>query len=140
MACLCIDERRPDAGCAGADPVGTQGKGRDLIHHSDKGSQYLSIRYAERLAEIGIAASVGSTGDAYDNAMAETINGLYKAEVVWRQGPWKSREEVERATLSRVHWFNTQRLLAPIGNIPPAEFEKVYYAGLESLPIAAGHT
>ena len=112
----------------------------NLIHHSDKGSQYLSIRYAERLAEIGIAASVGSTGDAYDNAMAETINGLYKAEVIWRQGPWKSREEVERATLSWVHWFNTRRLLAPIGNIPPAEFEKAYYAGLGSLPVAAEHT
>lgn len=110
----------------------------NLIHHSEKGSQYLSIRYTERLAEIGIAASVGSTGDAYDNAMAETINGLYKAEVIWRQGRWKSREEVERATLSWVHWFNTRRLLAPIGNIPPAEFEKAYYAGLESLSIAAG--
>ena len=121
-------------------PCGARKVKGNLIHHSDKGSQYLSIRYAERLAEIGIAASVGSTGDAYDNAMAETINGLYKAEVIWRQGPWKSREEVERATLSWVHWFNTRRLLAPIGNIPPAEFEKAYYAGLGSLPVAAEHT
>lgn len=111
-----------------------------LIHHSDKGSQYLAIRYTERLAEIGIAASVGSTGDAYDNAMAETINGLYKAEVIWKRGPWRSREAVEHATLAWVHWFNSQRLLEPIGNIPPAEFEKMYYAGLEALPLAAGHT
>lgn len=110
----------------------------NLIHHSDRGSQYLSIKYTERLADTGIAASVGSTGDAYDNAMAETINGLYKAELIWRH-PWKSRDEVERATLSWVHWFNTRRLLAPIGNIPPAEFEKAYYAGLKSLPVAAGH-
>jgi transposase InsO family protein len=99
----------------------------NLIHHSDKGSQYLSFRYTERLAEMGIAASVGSAGDAYDNAMAETINGLYKAEVIWRQGPWRSREAVEHATLSWVYWFNTKRLLTPIGNPPPAEFEKLYY-------------
>ena len=111
-----------------------------LIHHSDKGSQYLSIRYTERLAEMGIAASVGSTGDAYDNAMAETINGLYKAEVIWRRGPWRSRETVEHATLEWVHWFNNMRLLAPIGNIPPAEFEKLYYDAPELLPVAAGHT
>jgi transposase InsO family protein len=99
----------------------------NLIHHSNKGSQYLSFRYTERLAEMGIAASVGSAGDAYDNAMAETINGLYKAEVIWRQGPWRSREAVEHATLSWVYWFNTKRLLTPIGNPPPAEFEKLYY-------------
>jgi putative transposase len=112
----------------------------NLIHHSDKGSQYLSIRYTERLAEVGIAASVGSAGDAYDNAMAETINGLYKAEVIWRQGPWRSREAVEHATLSWVHWFNTKRLLEPIGNIPPAEFEKSYYDARELLPVVVGHT
>ncbi len=112
----------------------------NLIHHSDKGSQYLSCRYTERLAEMGIDASVGSAGDAYDNAMAETINGLYKAEVIWKQGPWKNREEVEQTTLSWVDWFNNRRLLAPIGNVPPAEFEKMYYAGLEALPVAAGHT
>lgn len=101
----------------------------NLIHHSDKGSQYLSIRYTERLDEMGIAASVGSVGDAYDNAMAETINGLYKAEVIWKQGPWRNREAVELVTLSWVHWFNTKRLLEPIGNVSPAEFEKAYYAG-----------
>jgi putative transposase len=111
-----------------------------LIHHSDKGSQYLSFRYTERLAEMGIAASVGSAGDAYDNAMAETINGLYKAEVIWKQGPWRSQEAVEHATLTWVHWFNTKRLLEPIGNIPPAEFEKSYYDAQKILPIAAGHT
>jgi transposase InsO family protein len=109
-----------------------------LMHHSEEGSQYLSIRYTERLADIGIAASVGSTGDAYDNAVAETINVLYKAELFRRQGSWKSREEVERTTLPWVHWFNTQRLHAPIGNIPPAEIGKAYYAGLESLSIPAG--
>lgn len=100
----------------------------NLIHHSDKGSQYLCIRYTERLAEIGITASVGSVGDAYDNAMAETINGLYKAEVIWKQGPWRNREVVEHATLSWVHWFNTKRLLEPIGYVSPAELEKAYYA------------
>ena len=109
-----------------------------LVHHSDRGSQYLSIRYTERLAEIGIEASVGSVGDAYDNAMAETVNGLYKAEVIWKRGPWKSRETVERTTLEWVHWFNTKRLLEPIGNIPPAEFEKSYYDGLCGLAVGAG--
>jgi transposase InsO family protein len=109
-----------------------------LVHHSDRGSQYLSIRYSERLAEAGIAASVGSVGDAYDNAMAETINGLYKAEVVWRCGPWRNREAVEHATLEWVHWFNTKRLLEPIGNIPPVEFEKSYYDGDCGLAVGAG--
>ncbi len=110
----------------------------NLIHHSDRGSQYLSIRYSERLAEIGIEASVGSVGDAYDNAMAETINGLFKAEVIWRRGPWRNREAVEHATLEWVHWFNTKRLLEPIGNIPPAEFEKSYYDGQQGLAVGAG--
>lgn len=109
-----------------------------LVHHSDRGSQYLSIRYSDRLAEAGIDASVGSVGDAYDNAMAETINGLYKAEVVWRRGPWKNREAIEHATLEWVHWFNTKRLLEPIGNIPPAEFEKSYYDEQRSLVVGAG--
>ncbi len=109
-----------------------------LVHHSDRGSQYLSIRYSERLAEAGIAASVGSVGDAYDNAMAETINGLYKAEVVWRRGPWWNREAIEHSTLEWVHWFNTKRLLEPIGNIPPAEFEKSYYDGECGLAVGAG--
>ena len=98
-----------------------------LIHHSDRGSQYVSIRYTERLAEAGIEPSVGSAGDAYDNALAETINGLYKAEVIHRRAPWKTKESVELATLEWVAWFNHHRLLEPIGNIPPAEAEANYY-------------
>ncbi|MFD2447150.1 IS3 family transposase [Vogesella fluminis] len=101
-----------------------------LIHHSDRGSQYVSIRYSERLAEAGIEPSVGSTGDSYDNALAETINGLYKAEVIHRRGPWKSLEAVDLATLEWVAWFNHHRLLAPIGYIPPAEAEANYYRSL----------
>ena len=93
----------------------------ELICHSDRGSQYVSIRYSERLAEAGIEPSVGSKGDSYDNALAETINGLYKAEVIHRHGPWKSREAVEIATLEWVNWFNHHRLLEPIGYITPAE-------------------
>ena len=98
-----------------------------LIHHSDRGSQYLSIRYTERLAAAGIEASVGSVGDSYDNALAETIIGLYKTEVIRKRGPWKTIDEVEYATLEWVDWFNHRRLLAPIGNVPPAEFEQMYY-------------
>jgi transposase InsO family protein len=99
----------------------------DLTHHSDRGSQYVSIRYSERLAEAGIEPSVGSTGDSYDNALAETINGLYKAEIIHRRGPWKTREAVELATLEWVSWFNNHRLLEPIGYIPPAEAEAHYW-------------
>lgn len=99
-----------------------------LIHHSDRGGQYLSIRYTERLAEAGIEPSVGSVGDSYDNALAETINGLYKTELVHRQGPWRSMQALEFATLGWVDWFNNRRLLGPIGNIPPAEAEENYYA------------
>jgi transposase InsO family protein len=98
-----------------------------LVHHSDHGGQYLSIRYTERLAEVRIAASVGSVGDSYDNAMAETINGLYKTELIERRGPWRGLQHVEFATLAWVHWFNHQRLLGPIGHIPPAEFEAQYH-------------
>ena len=98
----------------------------ELIHHSDRGSQYVSIRYSERLAEAGVEPSVGSVGDSYDNALAETINGLYKAEVIHRQ-TWRSRQQVELATLDWVHWYNHQRLLGPIGYIPPAEAEAAYY-------------
>jgi len=98
-----------------------------LIHHSDRGSQYVSIRYTERLTEGGIEPSVGTTGDSYDNALAETINGLYKAEVIHRLGPWKSLESVELATLEWVSWFNHHRLLGSIGHIPPAEAEANYY-------------
>jgi transposase InsO family protein len=108
-----------------------------LIHHSDRGSQYVSIKYTERLAEAGIEPSVGSVGDSYDNALAETINGLYKAEVIHRRGPWRSFETVEFATLEWVDWFNHRRLLEPIGNIPPAEAEQRYYAMLDDVPMAA---
>jgi transposase InsO family protein len=107
------------------------------VHHSDRGGQYVSIKYTERLAEAGLVPSVGSVGDSYDNALAETINGLYKAEVIWRRGPWRSAQAVEFATLEWVDWFNNRRLLEPIGNIPPAEAEAAYYASLEDLRIAA---
>ncbi|WP_260349960.1 integrase core domain-containing protein, partial [Alloyangia mangrovi] len=113
------------------------GKGMGLVHHSDRGSQYLSIRYTERLAEAGIEPSVGSVGDSYDNALAETINGLFKAEVIHRRGPWRSLEAVEYATLEWVDWFNNRRILEPIGNIPPAEAEANFYAALENEPMAA---
>jgi transposase InsO family protein len=110
----------------------------DLIHHSDRGVQYLSIRYTERLSEAGINASVGSIGDSYDNALAETINGLYKAEVIRPNGPWRGIEEVEFATLEWVDWFNNRRLLEPIGNIPPVEFEAMYAQSQESPTTEAG--
>jgi putative transposase len=112
-------------------------RGGGLVHHSDRGVQYLSIKYTERLAEAGIEPSVGSIGDSYDNALAETINGLYKAEVIHRRGPWRSFEAVEFATLEWVDWFNNRRLLEPIGNIPPAEAEAAYYAQLQMTRIAA---
>ena len=111
-------------------------KGTGLVHHSDRGSQYLSIKYTERLAEAGIEPSVGSVGDSYDNPLAETINGLFKAEVIHRRGPWRSFEAAEYATLEWVDWFNTRRLLEPIGNIPPAEAEANYYAALETEAMA----
>ena len=107
-----------------------------LIHHSDRGSQYVSIRYTERLAEAGIEPSVGSKGDSYDNALAETINGLYKAELIHRRAPWKTVESLELATLEWVTWFNHQRLLEPLGYIPPAEAEDRYYL---QLPVQAEH-
>ena len=102
--------------------------GDGLVHHSDRGVQYLSIRYTERLEEAGIETSVGSRGDAYDNAMAESVIGLYKAEVIRHEGPWKGLDQVEFATLEWVDWFNHTRLLEPIGYVPPAEFEEAYYA------------
>jgi putative transposase len=111
--------------------------GSGLVHHSDRGVQYVSIKYTERLDEAGLEPSVGSVGDSYDNALAETINGLYKAEVIHRRGPWRSMEAVEFATLEWVDWFNNRRLLEPIGNIPPAEAEAAYYADLEQQAIAA---
>ena len=110
----------------------------NLIHHSDRGVQYLSIRYTDRLGLAGIEPSVGSVGDSYDNALAETINGLYKAEVIYPNGPWRSLEEVEFATLEWVDWFNRRRLLEPIGNIPPAEIEAMYYAKQGSPTRAVG--
>ena len=98
-----------------------------LVHHSDRGVQYLSIRYTERLAEEGAVTSVGSRGDSYDNALAETVNGLYKAELIYRQGPWKTVEHVELATAAWVDWWNQRRLHSACGNSPPAEFEAAYY-------------
>jgi putative transposase len=98
-----------------------------LVHHSDRGVQYLSIRYTERLSEAGAVTSVGSRGDAYDNALAETINGLYKTELIRKQGPWRNLDDVEYATLEWVDWFNHRRLLEPIGHIPPAELEGMFY-------------
>ena len=109
-----------------------------LVHHSDRGVQYLSIRYTERLAEVGIEPSVGSVGDSYDNALAETIIGLYKTEVIRRNGPWRNIEEVEFATLEWVDWFNNRRLLEPVGNIPPAEFEALYHAAYQAPASMAG--
>jgi transposase InsO family protein len=107
-----------------------------LVHHSDRGSQYLAIRYTERLAEAGAVTSVGSRGDSYDNALAETIIGLYKTELIRRRGPWKGLDQVEYATLEWVDWFNHRRLLAPIGHIPPAEFEAAYHRREDPSPIA----
>ena len=98
-----------------------------LVHHSDRGTQYLSMRYTDRLVDAGIAPSVGSQGDAFDNALAETVIGLYKTEVIRRRGPWRTLEAVEFATLAWVDWFNMRRLLGPIGDVPPAEFEAKYY-------------
>ena len=113
-----LHDRQPDRG--------------SLTHHSDRGSQYVSIRYIERLSEAGIEPSVGSRGDSYDNALAETINGLYKTELIHRRASWKSRESVELATLQWVHWFNHQRLLESIGNIPSAEAEANYWRDLKT--------
>ena len=111
---------------------------RSLVVHSDRGSQYVSIRYSERLAEAGVEPSVGSKGDSYDNALAETINGLYKAELIHRRAPWKTKESLELATLEWVSWFNHHRLLEPIGHLPPAEAEANYYRHLaEQVAVAA---
>jgi putative transposase len=119
---MAINLRKPAPGC---------------IHHTDRGSQYLSIKYTERLAEAGLEPSVGSVGDSYDNALAETINGLHNAEVIHRTGPWKSMDAVEYAALIWVDWFSNHRLLGPIGHIPPAEAEANYYAALKETAIAA---
>jgi putative transposase len=113
--------------------TGTEG----LVHHSDRGSQYLSIRYTQRLTEAGVESSVGSVGDSYDNALAETIIGLYKTEVIRHRGPWRHIDAVEYATLEWVDWFNHRRLLEPIGYVPPAELEQAYYRQLEESAMAA---
>jgi transposase InsO family protein len=112
--------------------------GEGLVHHSDRGVQYLSIRYTERLEEAGIETSVGSRGDSYDNALAESVIGLYKTEVIRHEGPWKGLEEVEFATLEWVDWFNNARLLETIGYVPPSEFEEAYYADAASLEAEEG--
>jgi len=110
----------------------------DLVHHSDRGVQYLSIRYTERLAEAGVEPSVGSVGDSSDNALAESVIGLFKTEIIRRRGPWRNLDAVEFATLEWVDWFNNRRLLEPIGNIPPVEFEEAYYRHQEAPAMAAG--
>jgi transposase InsO family protein len=109
-----------------------------LIHHSDRGGQYLSIRYTERLAEAGIEPSVGSIGDSYDNALAESVIGLFKTEIIRQRGPWRSIEDVEFSTLEWVDWFNTRRILEPIGNIPPVEFEATYHQAQQTTAVGAG--
>jgi putative transposase len=108
-----------------------------LVHHSDRGSQYLSIRYSKRLAAAGIEASVGSRGDAYDNAMAESVIGLFKTEVIRHGGPWRSLDDVEFATLEWVAWFNTCRLMEPLGYLPPSEYED-QFDRLVTAPVSAG--
>jgi putative transposase len=108
----------------------------EVLRRPIESAQYVSLKYTERLAEAGIEPSVGSVGDSYDNALAETINGLYKAEVIHRRGPWRSFEAVEYATLEWVNWFNHRRLLKPIGNVPSAEAEQRYYDMLDDVPIA----
>jgi transposase InsO family protein len=111
-----------------------------LVHHSDRRVQYLSIRYTERLEEAGIEPSVGSRGGSYDNALAETIIGLSKTEIIRRRGPWRTVEDVEFATLEWVDWFNNRRLFEPLGHVPPIEFEAAYYADQHSPAMAAGLT
>ena len=108
-----------------------------LVHHSDRGSQYLAIRYTERLDDAGVVNSVGSKGDSYDNALAETVNGLYKAELIGRRGPWRGVEQVELETAAWVHWWNSQRLHSACGDVPPAEFEAAYHQRLEATTLAA---
>jgi len=111
-----------------------------LVHHSDNGSQYLAIEYGSRLKEAGIAPSTGSVGDSYDNALAETLIGLYKAELINRRGPWRNREQVELATLAWVDWFNNRRLMGPLGYLPPKEYEARWYSQRELRPAMAGAT
>jgi transposase InsO family protein len=116
-----------------------RGRADGLVHHSDRGSQYLAVRYTDRLTEAGIDASVGSRGDSYDNALAESVIGLFKTELIQRRGPWRQLEAVEFATLAWVDWFNTRRLLEPLDYVPPAEYEARYYAELEARGGARRH-
>ena len=132
MTSTCPAEPRPNA----ADPPSQLPSAKPLRRPLES-AQYVSIKYTERLAEAGIEPSVGSVGDSYDNALAETINGLFKAEVIHRRGPWRSFEAIELATLEWVDWFNNRRLLEPIGNIPPAEAEARYYEQRKTLSWAA---
>jgi putative transposase len=118
--------------------IHARGRTQGLIHHSDRGVQYLSIHYTERLAEAGIEPSVGSVGDSYDNALAETVIGLYKTELIERRGPWRHFEAVEFRTLEWIDWFNNRRLYEPIGNVPPLEFEQSYYRDQEEQAVCAG--
>ena len=111
-----------------------------LIHHNDRGVQYLSIRYSERLGEAEIVASVGSKGDSYDNALAESFNGLYKTELIYRQGPWRNVEHVEWETLKYVDWFNNRRIHESLDYVPPVEFEAAYYDSSESESLPALET
>ena len=111
-----------------------------LVHHSDRGAQYLSIRYTERLAEAGIEPSVGSRGDSYDNALAESVIGLFKTEVIWQRGPWRGLEDVEFATLEWVWWFNHHRLLEPLGHIPPVEYEEAFFRRQDTLDLVTALT
>ena len=122
-----MDDRRP-------------ARGMRLVHYSDRGSQYLSIRYTVCFAEAGIEPFVGSVGDSSDNALAETINGLFKAEVIHRRGPWRSFEAVKYSALECVDWLNNRRLLESIGNVPPAEAEANFHAALEAEPMVASLT
>jgi transposase InsO family protein len=111
-----------------------------LIHHSDRGVQYLSIRYTERLAEAGVVNSVGSRGDSYDNALAESFNGLYKTELIHRQGPWRNVDHVEWATLTYVDWFNNRRIHNEIGKVPPAELESNHYRQIDTGDLVTSQT
>jgi putative transposase len=125
---MAIHSRRAAGGLAG------------LVHHSDRGVQYLSIRYTERLADAGVVSSVGSRGDSYDNAMAESFNGLYKTELIYREGPWKNADQVEWATLSYIDWFNRRRIHNEIGKLPPAEFEQNYYRQTDPANLVTSQT
>jgi putative transposase len=111
-----------------------------LVHHSDRGAQYTAIRYTERLEEAGVTPSVGSKGDSYDNALAESVNGLFKTELIGPRGPWRSVEQVEVAMLEWIDWYNHRRLHSALGDIPPAEFEANYYASLGQLTLPGFQT